>query len=792
MALLPISIFKMSAGVNEAVPIGLMSLFICLGAYAYAAVKKDRSVALVSAIGFFAVVTGSNYAPVMTIPFGAFMFLQALDYYLRNKPLGEFIEISAYPFAGLVLGAFVNGFDTTGSVLAGIQGLFGGYLLTAVAGFAAAAAIYFLSEKVSIAPKKRLGLVAVGAIIAALLVVATPLGGIAKHMVSDYVGAAQFNFPLDRTIAEQNQAGTNFEGEGGFFALVPASHITAGATDIGTVISNVFYGALGIVSSLFTAIGNLMFRLIDMFFNTVFGTSINTGQKDDSLLFVFILLFTFGMLAGHFARKDGDREVPSIMLLALLFVFPVLYVGINKIKFTIFAGIMTALAACMGIAALEWLLLKVSEKKESAKMHIRNAFIALVAFMIIAQVFIPYGYAVVVLSKSFTPRYQDNPSGMMPALASMCEQLKALGHYDADICAAGYEANWSDSLNNQYNSKVCLVSQLTMDDLVPGNSTEAQARSSFDRAAASFRCNRLSDYWVDSMEWIDSNLASSDRVTSWWDYGHWINYLGERKTVLRNEHASREMIGEIAHDYIDGTPSELAASMNHFDSRYALFDVELIGGTTFGGKYGALNYLSCAHDNLTSVAQQPGASDCELEHSPERILISKVQTTGTTCVISESQMRTGTLAFPVTKTGIDYANPAYCVGDVTLKGGQKISGTYYLNRKDANGDLVLSKGFIRITDEQESAAVAEMVYDDSQVWPGPNGTWVSGMDDAKTKFYTSNLYQAFYLGKLAGFDLVYKSANGEVKIFRMKDSLFTGNKEGTGGIPGIKKLEQGN
>jgi len=51
------------------------------------------------------------------------------------------------------------------------------------------------------------------------------------------------------------------------------------------------------------------------------------------------------------------------------------------------------------------------------------------------------------------------------------------------------------------------------------------------------------------------------------------------------------MIGRVAHDYIVGSTQDLIDSMNYFDSRYALFDVELVGGSPFGGKYGALNYL---------------------------------------------------------------------------------------------------------------------------------------------------------------------------------------------------------
>jgi len=249
--------------------------------------------------------------------------------------------------------------------------------------------------------------------------------------------------------------------------------------------------------------------------------------------------------------------------------------------------------------------------------------------------------------------------------------------------------------------------------------------------------------------------------------------------VLRNEHRSKGMIGRIAHDYLDGTTQDLTATMNYYDSQYVLFDYELIGGLGgggFGGKYGALNYLSCAHDNETSTAVSPGGSDCEFDHMPERLLIPKVLVAGTTCTISESQQRTGVVAYRITSRGVDTSKPDYCVGDAIIATGEKLSGTYYIDRKDGNGDLVLSKGLLRKVDEQQDAAIYEVAYTNQKVWPGQNGTAVDGMEDAKGKFYSSNLYKGMFLDDLPGFDLVYTSRNAEVKIYRMRD--FVGNKDG--------------
>lgn len=172
----------------------------------------------------------------------------------------------------------------------------------------------------------------------------------------------------------------------------------------------------------------------------------------------------------------------------------------------------------------------------------------------------------------------------------------------------------------------------------------------------------------------------------------------------------------------------------------------------------------------------PGTSDCEFEHSPEKLVVPKVQLPSTTCAISESQQRNGVLAYRVGKNGADQSKPVYCVGEIKLSTGEQVTATYYLDKKDENGDLLLSKGFMRKTEESQDYFVVEMVYNEAKVWPDGKGGYADGMEDAKTDFYKSNLYKGFYLENLPGFELVYKSKNGEVKIYKLLN--FTGNKEG--------------
>ena len=791
LAVMPISIFKMSAGVNEASPISMGLLFLCLGVLAYSLSKKDKALYLFTAFFFFAMISATTYSSVLVLPFTALMIGQSVDYFMRGKRNFDFIEACGYACSGLLIASVLQEVYTHNiGYLTGMESVM------VTGGFAFALLCYFIPVKFELTDKKRLQVVGVVAILSLAAFFFTPIGGIIKEQVKSYIGNANFKTALEKTIAEQNVAGESFEGDAGFLALVPASHLK----------DSFIYMPMGWISSLFTTMSNLTIRALDIIFNFFIGLSQLTPPKQDSILFIFLVLGVAGLIMRHFSRKEDEREIPSIMILVLAVLLPVFYIGMNKLKFTVFAGVAIAFIAAIAIAEAEsffmWLFRKrnIVTKPEvqtnsyyfrgkwNRKKHIDEApkesfnfqqyvvpvFVCLALLVAYLEYAGPASYGHVIVIKSFTPRYQDNPIADAPIVSKLCTDLKAKG-VPADqiqsLCTAGSSPEtFSNTTNGQFDSSVCWLSQMSVDELFPANNTDAQHSASEAIASAQFRCNRIADYWISSMEWIKTNLNSSDRVTSWWDYGHWINYFANTNTVLRNEHASRGMIGRVAHDYIVGSTQDLIDSMNYFDSQYALFDSEIIGGTSFGAKYGALNYLGCVHEGATSLDENPGTSDCEFEHSPERIVIPKTQTTS--CVISESQQLTGTPAYEVLKDGPS-TTPAYCIGTATLVTGDKITATYDLNKRDANGDLALNKGFVRQIQTDDNFVYAEMVYTEDVAWM-VNGTAVSGIGDAKSEFYKSNLYKAFYLKDLPGFSLVYDTTN--VKIYKLNN--FTGNKAG--------------
>jgi asparagine N-glycosylation enzyme membrane subunit Stt3 len=754
----PISIMKMSAGVNELAPLGFMALFMTLGTYAFAIRHKELELSAISGFSFFVMTNTSNYAFLFSPVLLIYLIFSAVEFFASSKSLSEFLKLNLPIIFGAILGIILNKIDVTDSVLQGIFLSFSSSILLFLS-IAAIIFFYILEKRIKQEHKSAiLAFLILGFFVVYLF---TPLNQIVKRIAFDFLGTVQFNYPLQKTIAEQNEAGKIFEGESGLIGFTPSLHKN---DDL-----SLFANISEIFLSFFTNIFNFLISLLDSTFNLLFGTNIKIDQKENSLLFFFILTFIFGSIIIHIFEIKHLKENGAfpIILLFLLFAFPGFYIGIKKIKFTIFVGIMASFIAAIALGFIEKLLRKIANAKFDSL--IKKVFSILIILLVLLQAKSNNDFALSLIGKSFITKYQDNPSAVMPHLASVCEEIRKKGLYDEEICKAGYDLNFSNTLLNQYNGKVCIVSQLSLEELIPSDQKNLPAILKA-RQAASYRCNRLPDYWIETMEWIKNNLNENDRVTSWWDYGHWINYFGEKKTVLRNDHSSLNMIGSIAYAFISATPEELAQIMNKYNSSYVFFDVEIIGGDVFGGKYGALNYLSCAFQNKTDVSYDPGTSICEYEHSPERLVVFP---NDPTCTISESQRIEGVYAYRLTASFQPEKKPTYCIGEVTLKSGNRTSALYYLDKKDENGDLVLSKGFLRRISDTEKPIYLEVVYNEDQVWPGPNGTFVSGIEDATTKFYTSNLYRGFYLENLPGFDLVFKSKNGEVKIYKLRN--YTGN-----------------
>ncbi len=805
-AFLPIFLMKTVAGEMDVLPYAFFSISLFLVMYVYMLKDKSMKFAFLSALAFMAVSLGSVSEIVPLIMLVVFIPLQSLFIFLTNKDDCKeelktllinnaiILVFGVFLFSGVIQGVFRDGRIS-----------FGNTAMVAIA-VAVCGALYAIRMYVPDAKRARnlfIALVVAGV----LLFFFTPLGNPIKSTGKSALGLAQFNIPLDRTIAEQSPAGTDFSSNFGFIAVAYPAPIA---------------GVMNVITSIVNTIFDLVIRIL----NWIFGTALQYDGKVNSLLMLW--LFLFGVMIVYSIYRMFKGEATPVLMFAAI-VLPPMLVGLLKTKYTTYAGFLIAIAigfvfaeSCELVSRLISDMTKKEDEKKEYLSYAYYAFVLIAALLIVFQFTASAGGVAKALTVSFftATRFQDNPAALQAKFQSMCNNFTAenvseqsicdqygnsgVGFctvYDPSICtvAADPVAYASQGTNSQYDTKLCYYSLIS-------DITNPQPE---ELLAASLRCERVSTYWIEAMEWIKGNTENDSRITSWWDYGHWENFFGQRAAVIRNDQtASPFMVGEVAYDYLDGTPADLATFMRSVNSSYALFDMELIeGGNPFGGKYGALNYLACARENETNVTLQPSMSQCEAQHLWEMVYIPK-DSSGRTCTISKAGNQTGVIGYeaywtwdpsvqPLLSTTYpdimgfncygDYLNdpetlavcqnlvtlrPMYCVGEVLLANGQKTYGTYLLNETEPNGDLKLNKAqLISPTSYSQTYHLGDaysvaLMYTNDPVFL-ENGQATSGYGDRGTAFYSSNLYQALFLDELPGFTKVFASQDGMVKIYKL-------------------------
>jgi len=75
--------------------------------------------------------------------------------------------------------------------------------------------------------------------------------------------------------------------------------------------------------------------------------------------------------------------------------------------------------------------------------------------------------------------------------------------------------------------------------------------------------------WLDSMEWIKNNTPEDAVIAAWWDYGYWIQTLGERATLADNSTISTSVIENIAKMLLSN-PDDAWISLNEMQADYVL------------------------------------------------------------------------------------------------------------------------------------------------------------------------------------------------------------------------------
>jgi len=751
LAFMPSYLYKTLSGVFEAQPMSFL-LYAAALALIYAfLVYKDRKILIPFSVIAFSAMLGSTGATVastlMAIILSATIAMNFIRYWINDgkeeKPKQDnetYLVVSGVLAVVFVAFSFILDYysdenitiSTVKSAILVVIPLIMAFLMRMV---------YERKDLFGALRKNEYAIY--GAVfVAFILIMASPLGSVVTDYAKSGFGAGNYNTPLERTIAEQQLSDNDLAGE--LSAL--------GTTIKIPLVENILEFTSQIVNFIYTTIIQVV--------NAALGLNLPPIAKNPSIASIAILGFMFLTLfeIGRFI-VEKKHEVPILLILIAVMFYPLSISGMIKAKYTIYFTFAFVLMLGYFIGRLYMILnSRLGKYAETNGINMAKpvVFVLVFALFISPIVFSPSSISLGTYSLN-PEKFADNPKEYVAKAKTLCATLG--NDPNNKVCQFSSDPDsFLSRIENQYSPELCYYMFL-YDEAISKKADDAKSY------VAGLRCSVMTDYWLNSLEWMKANLPDDARVTSWWDYGHWTNYFSRKASVIRNEHANLYMIQDIAHALIMANETETREIMEKYGSEYLMIDSEIIMSpdSIFGAKFYALNYLACSRDNLTNVLIPQMASQCEYENLWEEIGLTSKK-----CLVSSISNKWGVVAKRrsitsenglVKSTGVV---DAYCVANVTLADGSEIRGTYYLDRKTPSGELMLNRGLMYPT----SGGSYVMLYTNQKIW-NVDGQTVDGYGDriGKGRFYDSMVYKGFVLDRLDGFGKIFD--NGNVKIYKL-------------------------
>lgn len=693
-AVTPRLIEKFLAGVSEVQPWGLFAVFFFLAAYALMIKYPSRRIALFAAMAIVTVTLGAKTDIIAYLILAGYIGLQATADFWRNELRRDFIELNA-----IILVAGFAALLVVNSYIAGYVYIAKDWIPPAVALVYAIVLLELQHRSKGLEQKLNyfVGLIVIGV----LILFITPLGSILFGYVDNAVSFAKPTTALFKTVAEENPTGFSFEA------------VFAGNANL----------QVGFVQDALNMLG----VVID-------GLNVN----------LVFLLFLGALVSIAYSVYKGSR----VGILYAVAIFPVSYVGIQKVKYVFQMSAMAVLA--FGIVfgeikkRLEEFVPKYDESPNALYWLAGLGVYALIALFLDFKVlssntlFGVLGLALLGAAVYYVYKGVSSKNGVETGYGVIGVAGVFLLLQGTMLPSLLFNAVAYDSVNGSDSAQLAAFCQKLGEQGSPWRS---------------LYCTRIPDSWMDPMEFLRDQTPADSRVVSWWDYGHWINYFGQRKVITRNDHGYPEQDLEVADKFVFGDAAELAQYMRDHKTQYVLYDFDLVS------KWGALTYLSCFYNNLTTFEKGPGGASCDtVDYMYERVFIPAQPTVSDVCQVAGMEDKQLISAF--SSQGVKY-----CVGAVRDSSGQQMIITY---NEDGTQNRAILYPFTSASINGREYSVFIAWY--PEVWL--DGT--PGLPDAKGKFYNSTFYQGFFLGKLDGFTQVYPSANqpgltSYVRIFKLNE-----------------------
>ena len=769
-AMMPVLFSTFIAGEQLVEPFGILTLFFFFATYMLAVRNmKDRRLAILAGIAFASTFLVAHYYTVTLGVFVLYLIIEGIIDILRNESLTEFYKMNIVVTATIII--FYLLYLPYNATLEGNLSSVGGIPIIIAAPILALIFVAVLDYVPKILAKRKiiikeanfktnLAFMVLILIIASGAILFTKLGNPVKSYIELSTRFTTPSKPLFMTVQEYIPTGPLYSfGAQGFGA------IGAGFFNIPILIWVICIISLSLIffsiafrksktGILFIA---LALPLMTAGFSEVkylphFGTAY-------ILLFGIALGEIYYLISSNYYKSSENKRREIILFIGILLGVISLLISFSLYSFNTITTIALAVLFLLMLILMLYFTQSNSEKQHYNILSIYKEHPFAAQTILIIGLFFVFGFVFLIIALAYILIYRygmkQSKEGYNRNLIIVCILL-ALFSFSSHMFFYGE----SGSLIQSFTAQITYLSN-------PVNACTTLSNNG-NSLGYNLYCNTIPAYWLNSMAWIRNNIGpTGPRVLAWWDYGDWINWFGNANAVLRGDNSVASEDYAVAAQYVLGpkyntTPQTLASYMNHNQTKYVLFDQDLIS------KWGALDFLGCVNVNATSqqyaIAQGKsstppvpyvlGTSSCEIAHDPQFALLplsalvpssnSSQQSINNYCQISNSS-NLYIRAFLV--TGNNVANNTVCVsGTPNSKGVLKI---YNSNNTKINA-------YIQSTNYQGVQNIQGNLYVEFLMIYVPNGQ-NNTITNAPSEFYNSNYYRGFILGNLPGFTQVYPS-----------------------------------
>jgi hypothetical protein len=237
-------------------------------------------------------------------------------------------------------------------------------------------------------------------------------------------------------------------------------------------------------------------------------------------------------------------------------------------------------------------------------------------------------------------------------------------------------------------------------------------------------CGKISAATVAGYDWLSENSGGANTL-SWWDYGQWVNYIGQSRTEIRGDLYYPELVLRAADAFASNDTPRLSAFMGETGSRFLVLNSESML------RWNSIVYDAClARSSVEGAYDEREKSQCERNLQFEYVNVPLNSANPQRCSWDDT--------FIAVRSNF---NRTYCFSDpaIALPGEVPVLFTEFgarLGMRLQDIGMATSAGGVQ-------NRVLLVLYD--------NATWPLRQGEA----YDSNYYRGMYLGSLPGFRKVY-------------------------------------